>query len=464
MAEKYDVVVVGGGPGGYVAAIRTAQLGKTVAIVEKEKLGGLCLNWGCIPSKALIRSAEVFHLMQNAKSFGLSAENIAFDFPKVIQRSRTVAKKLNKGVEYLMKKNKVTTFFGTAKLQKEKQVLITDQAGKQITISGSHIIIATGGKHRSLPGIEIDHERILNSTDAMLLQEIPESMIIIGGGAIGVEYAYIYSSFGTKVTIVEMLPQILPVEDEEIVKTLTMNFKKTGIAIETGSRVERIEKKKDGVVVTVSGKEGEKQLSGDLALMAVGFSGNSENLGLEELGIATDRSFISVDDLCRTNLDGYFAIGDINGPPLLAHVASAEGVVVAEHIADLNPKPVDYKNIPGCTYCQPQVASIGFTEKAAVEAGHEVKIGRFPLSAVGKAIALGETTGFAKLIFDAKTDELLGAHLIGAEATELIAELGVARTLETTCSELFKTVHAHPTLSEAIMEAAADAHGEAIHI
>ena len=463
MADNFDVIVVGGGPGGYTAAIRAAQLGKKTAIVEKDKLGGLCLNWGCIPSKALIRSAEVYHLINDAESFGFSVGDVKVNFDKVVQRSRGIAGKLNKGVEFLMRKNKIKHFAGTADLAQKGQVAVTNAEGKTETISGSSIIIATGGNHRSLPGIEVDHKQVINSSDAMILDRIPKSMIVIGGGPIGVEFAYIYAAFGTEITIVEMMPHILPFEDEESIKIWTRSFKKQKIKIETETKVAGLKKSKDGVEVEVESAKGKKTLSAEIALMAVGFSGNTENLGLEKLGVATDRSFIKVDAMCQTNVPGYYAIGDVVGAPLLAHVASAEGIVAVEHLAGENPQPVDYKNIPSCTYCHPQVASVGITEKAAKEAGHELKVGRFPFSALGKAIAIGDTDGMVKLVFDAKYGELLGAHIIGAEATDLIAELGTARALETTYHELMKTVHAHPTLSEAVMEAAADALGEAIN-
>lgn len=464
MADKFDITIFGGGPGGYVAAIRASQLGKKVALVEKDKLGGLCLNWGCIPSKALIKSAEVYHLLQEADSFGLSAGSVAFDFKKVVKRSRDVAGKLNKGVEFLMKKNKVTVFNGTGTLQPGKKISVAQADGKTVEVESDIIIVATGGTHRSIPGVEVDHEKVINSSDAMILKEVPKSMVIIGGGAIGVEFAYIYAAFGTEVTIVEMLPHILPMEDEEIARGLTSSYKKMGIKIETETRVDSVKKGADGVEVTISKGGKSKTLSADVALVAVGFSGKTEGIGLENVGIAVERTFITTDEFGRTNVDGYYAIGDVTGPPLLAHVASAEGIVAVEHIAGLNPAPVDYQNIPSCTYCHPQVASVGMTEKAAREAGHEVKVGRFPFRALGKAIAVGDTNGFVKLVFDARYGELLGAHILGGDATDLIAELELGRTLETTAHEIIKTVHAHPTLSEAIMEAAADAYGEAIHI
>lgn len=463
MAETFDVIVVGGGPGGYTAAIRAAQLGKKTAIVEKDKLGGLCLNWGCIPSKALIRSAEVLHLINDAESFGFGINQVNVNFEKIVQRSRGIADKLNKGVEFLMKKNKISVFPGTADLAEKGKVSVTDAEGKKQVLSASSIIIATGGKHRSVPGIDYDHKHIINSSDAMVLPKIPKSMVIIGGGPIGVEFAYIYSSFGTQVTIVEMLPHILPMEDDEIIKMLTLSFKKQDVKIETEAKVVGIDKKANNVNVKIETKSGEKNIIGDVALVAVGFSGNTDGLGLESLGIQVEKSFITVNGLCETNVRGYYAIGDVTGPPLLAHVASAEGVCVAEHIAGQKPIPVDYKNIPSCTYCHPQVASVGLTEKAAKEAGYEVKVGKFPFSALGKAIAIGDTTGTAKLVFDAKYGELLGAHLIGAEATDLIAELVLARSHGATGHSIIKTVHAHPTLSEAVMEAAADAYDEAIN-
>lgn len=464
MGEKFDVAVIGGGPGGYVAAIRAAQLGKKVALVEKDKLGGLCLNWGCIPSKALLRSAEVYHIMQNAADFGFKVGDVEVDFDRVIKRSRDVADRLNKGVAFLMKKNKITTIFGTADLRLKGRVTVATSEGGEQTIAAENIIIATGGRHLSIPGVEVDHKKIINSSDAMILKKVPKSMVIIGGGAIGVEFAYFYNSLGTEVTIVEMLPQILPLEDEEVAKTLGLSFKKQGIKIKTGTRVESAAKTRSGVKLETSNAAGKETIDAELALMAVGFGGNTDGLGLEELGVETEHSFIKTDANYRTNVPGYYAIGDIIGPPLLAHVASAEGIVAAETIAGLTPKPVDYENIPNCTYCQPQVASVGLTEKKAREAGYEVKVGKFPFRALGKAIAVGETDGFVKLIFEAEYGELLGAHIICSDATDLIAELATARTLETTAHELIKTVHAHPTFTEAVMEAAADAFGEAIHI
>ena len=463
MADKFDLVVVGGGPGGYVAAIRAAQLKQKVAIVEKDKLGGLCLNWGCIPSKALIRSAEVYELIRKASDFGVEANDVTLNFTKVVKHSRQTANRLNKGVEYLMKKNKITTYSGVAHLGERGVVAIEMSGGTTEKIHGDQIIICTGGKHRSVPGVEFDHKKVINSTDAMVLKKVPKSMVIIGGGPIGVEFGYMFNAFGAEVTIVEMLPHILPLEDEEIIKTLALSFKKRRIKLETNARVESVKTSAKGVEVEVTTEAGSKKISAELALIAVGFSGNTEGLGLEQLGIEVEKTFIKTNEFYQTAVDGYYAVGDVIGPPLLAHVASAEGIVAAEHIAGLQPRPVDYNNIPGCTYCHPQVASVGLTEKAAKEAGYEVRIGRFPFRAVGKAIANGETEGMVKLIFDAKYDELLGAHIIGAEATDLIAELVTARTLETTAYELMKTMHAHPTLPEAVMEAAAEAHDEAIN-
>ncbi len=464
MAQTYDVAVIGGGPGGYVAAIRASQLGMKSVVIEKEKLGGLCLNWGCIPSKALLRSAEVYHIIQNASDYGISVGSLKFDSKKIIKRSRDAADKLSKGVQFLLRKNKIEHISGTGVISKGGVIRVSNN-GKTQEVKAKNIVIATGGFTRSLPGVEIDKKKVISSREALILDKLPKSIIIIGGGPIGVEFAYFYNAFGVKCTIVEMMPSILPLEDIELTKILTRNFKKNGIDLLTETKVESVKTSAKGVTVKVSGKgEAAKDLQGDVALMAVGFGGLVEGMGLEKLGVKVEKSFIKVDENYKTNVDGVYGIGDVIGPPLLAHVASAEGIYLVEKLAGQNPAPIDYDNIPGCTYCQPQVASVGMTEQRAIDAGHKVKVGRFPFLANGKSIAIGETEGLVKLVFDEKYGELLGAHIIGVEATDMIAELGVAKALETTPTEVLKTVHAHPTLSEAVMEAAADALGEAIHI
>lgn len=464
MTDKlYDIVIIGGGPGGYVGAIRAAQIGLKVAVIEKEKVGGICLNWGCIPTKALLKNAEIYRHLKNAEEFGINYDNLRFDFKKIIKRSRDVAIRNSKGIEYLFKKNNIVLISGHGKIVAKNKIEVTKD-GKYIdTISANNIIISTGARPRSISGIEIDKKKIITSTEAMLLQEPPESMLIVGAGAIGVEFAYFYNTFGTRITLIEMMPSILPNEDKEITKLLESYFKKAGIEILTNSKVEKatIGEK---VKIDLSQNNSQKTIEGDIVLMAIGVQGNVENIGLEELGVKVEKSFIKVDEYYRTNVEGIYAIGDVIGPPLLAHVASAEGITCVEAIAGKNPPVIDYENVPACTYCQPQVASIGLTEEKAIQQGYEIKIGRFPFSASGKARAIGETDGLVKLIFDAKYGELLGAHILGSEATEMIAEIGVAKTLGTTAHEIIKTIHAHPTLSEAIMEAAADAFGEAIHI
>jgi len=462
--SSYDVIVLGSGPGGYVAAIRAAQLKLKTALVERDKLGGICLNWGCIPTKALLKSAEVLEEFQHAQSFGIKAGKATADFEAIIKRSRTVADTNSKGVEFLMKKNKIDVIYGNGAFKDAHTLTVTDKDGKTTDINAKHIIIATGGRPRSIPGVEIDREIVITSREAMSLAKQPKSLVIMGAGAIGVEFAYFYNSIGTEVTIVEMMDRLLPVEDAEISKTLEKSFKKAGIKVHTSTRVEKVKTLKNSVQVTVSKNGGEETLKADKALMAIGIQGNVENLNLDAIGVKHERGFIPVDELYRTNVPGVYAIGDITGPPLLAHVASHEGVICVENIAGLNPHTLDYNSIPGCTYCQPQVASIGMTEAAAKEAGYDVKVGKFPYTASGKARAIGAREGMVKLVFDKKYGELLGAHIIGNEATELIAELGIAKALEATPVELGKTIHAHPTLSEMIMEAALNADNEAIHI
>jgi len=467
MAKEYDLIVLGGGPGGYVAAIRAGQLKLKTAIIDKDNLGGVCLNWGCIPTKSLLKNAEMYDNLNNhASDFGISFSDLKFDFTKIIKRSRDISDRITKNVEMLVKKNKVERYRGFGKLTSRNTIDILDKVGNVAeTVTAKHIIIATGASPRILPNIPVDHKNIITSTEAMSLPEQPKELIIIGAGAIGIEFAYFYSVLGTKVTVIEMLDNILPIEDKEVSELLEKNFKKRGITIQTKTSVEKAEVKGKKVEVTIN-RNGEKSvISADKVLSAIGVSGNISGFGLEELGVEIYKNHIKVDKTTyKTNIEGIYAIGDVIGPPWLAHVASAEGIHCVEVIAGHHPVPVDYDNIPGCTYCQPQVASIGMTEQKAREAGHELKIGKFPFMASGKAFAIGEREGFVKLIFDAKYNELLGAHIIGSEATELIAELGLARSLEATGETIIKTVHAHPTLSESIMEAAANAYGESIHI
>ncbi len=461
---SFDVVVLGGGPGGYTAAIRAAQLGFATGIIEADRLGGVCLNWGCIPTKALLKNAEVLHQFKKASEWGISYDNLKFDFGKIIQRSRTIADKISKGVEFLMRKNKINYMPGYGTFCGTNSIEVKPKEGEAFKVSAKHIIVATGARARSLPGVTIDRKRIITSTEAMTLAEQPKTMIVIGAGAIGVEFAYFYNALGTKVTLLEMMPGILPVEDRELTKDLERSFRKQGIEILTETRVESAKSSPSHVTVVVSGPEGTKELKADIALMAIGVQGNVEGFGLEKVGVAVERNHIKVDKNYRTNVPGIYAIGDVIGPPWLAHVASAEGIHCVEAIKGLHPEPIDYSMIPGCTYCQPQVASVGLTEEKARAEGYEVTIGKFPFRPLGKAMAIGETEGMVKLIFDAKYGELLGAHILGSEATEMIAELVLAKKLEATGKSIFHTVHAHPTLSEAVMEAAAAAYGEAINI
>lgn len=461
---SYDVIVIGSGPGGYVAAIRASQLGMKTAIVEKAEIGGICLNWGCIPTKALLKSAQVFEYLKHAGDYGIIASEPKADFGAVVKRSRDVANGMSKGIQFLMKKNKIDVIAGVAKVKPGKKVEVTGADGKAQTVEAKHIIIATGARSRELPNLKQDGKKVIGYREAMNLPSQPKSMVVVGSGAIGVEFAYFYASMGTKVTVVEYLPNIVPVEDEEVSKQLERSFKKVGIEIMTEASVEAVDTTGNGCKVKVKGKSGETTIEADIVLSAVGITPNIENIGLEEVGIATDKGRILVGKYYETNIPGYYAIGDVLPTQALAHVASAEGITCVEKIAGMHVDPIDYNNIPGCTYCQPEIASVGYTEKKAKEAGFEIKVGKFPFSASGKAKAGGNADGFVKLIFDAKYGELLGAHMIGANVTEMIAEIVAARKLETTGHEIIKSVHPHPTMSEAIMEAAAAAYGEVIHL
>lgn len=461
---NYDLIVIGSGPGGYVAAIRASQLGLKTAIIERESLGGICLNWGCIPTKALLKSAQVFEYIKHAADYGINVKDSSHDFAAVVKRSRGVADGMSKGIAFLMKKNKIDVIMGTGKLASAGKVEVTDAAGAKKTYEAKHVILATGARSRELPNIKIDGKKIIGYRDAMVLPTQPKTMIVMGSGAIGCEFAYFYSTMGTKVTIVEFLPNILPVEDEDVSKEVAKSFKKAGIDIMTDASVESVDTKGAGCKVKIKTKTGVIEMEADVVLSAVGVQTNLENLGLESVGVKTDKGKVLVDDYYMTNIKGVYAIGDIVKGQALAHVASAEGIICVEKIAGHHPEPLNYNNIPGCTYSSPEVASVGYTEKAAKEAGYELKIGKFPFSASGKASASGAKEGFVKLIFDAKYGEFLGAHMVGANVTEMIAEAVVARKLETTGMEIIKSVHPHPTMSEAIMEAAAQAYGECIHL
>ena len=464
---SYDVIVIGSGPGGYPAAIRASQLGLKVAVVERENLGGICLNWGCIPTKALLKSAQVFEYLSHAGDYGIEVAEPKADFPKMIGRSRDVADGMSKGINFLFRKNKIEVLEGEGKVVRGKKVEVKAASGKTTTYDADHIILATGTRARELPNLPIDGERIIGYRQAMTLKEQPRRMVVVGAGAIGVEFAYFYASIGTEVTIVEFMEQgLVPREDADVSKELTKIYKKKGIKTLANTSVERVDTGgKTLKVLTKNRKSGkEETIECDVVLSAAGVTPNTENLGLEELGIETERGIVNVDQMYRTNVDGVYAIGDIVSGPALAHVATAEGIICVENIAGMNPEPLDYGNVPGCTYCSPEVASVGMTEAQAREAGYELKVGKFPFSASGKASAAGAKEGFVKVIFDAKYGEWLGAHFIGANVTEMIAEVVAARRLETTGHEIIKTVHPHPTMSEAVMEAAAAAYGEVIHL
>ena len=462
--SKFDVIVLGSGPGGYVTAIRASQLGLKTAIIEKESLGGVCLNWGCIPTKALLKSAQVFEYLKHADDYGLTIESYDKDFDAVVNRSRDVAGTMSKGVQFLMKKNKIEVIMGYGTLKAGKKVAVASEDGTETVYEADHVIIATGARSRELPSLPQDGKKVIGYREAMTLPKQPKKLIVVGSGAIGVEFAYFYNAMGTNVTIVEYMPRIVPVEDEEISKQMERSFTKSGIKVMTSAEVTKVDTSGKGVKATVKTDKGEEVLSADIVLSAVGIKTNIENIGLEELGIATDRDKIIVNDFYQTNLPGYYAIGDVTSGQALAHVASAEGILCVEKIAGQHVEPIDYNNVPGCTYCFPEVASVGYTEEQAKEKGFEIKVGKFPFTASGKAQAGGHTDGFVKVIFDAKYGEWLGCHMIGAGVTDMIAEAVVGRKLETTGHEILKAVHPHPTMSEAVMEAVAAAYDEVIHI
>jgi len=461
---NFDVIVIGSGPGGYVTAIRASQLGLKTAIVEKESLGGVCLNWGCIPTKALLKSAQVFEYIKHAEDYGINVKDADADFSSVVKRSRGVADGMSKGIDFLMKKNKIEVIMGTAKVKAGKKIDVVDADGKTSEYNASNIIIATGARSRELPNLPQDGKKIVGYRKAMTLDKKPSKMVVVGSGAIGVEFAYFYNAMGVDVTVVEYMPNIVPVEDEDVSKQLARSFKKSGIKVMTNSSVESVDTSGKGCVVSVKTKKGEETIECDVVLSAVGIAANIENIGLEDVGVVTDKGKILVNDFYQTNMPGYYAIGDVLPTQALAHVASAEGIICVEKIAGHNPEPLDYGNIPGCTYCSPEISSVGYTEKAAKEAGYDVKVGKFPFSASGKASAAGHKDGFVKVIFDAKYGEWLGCHMIGYNVTEMIAEAVVARKLETTGHEILKAVHPHPTMSEAVMEAVAAAYDEVIHM
>jgi dihydrolipoamide dehydrogenase len=463
-STKFDLIVLGSGPGGYVAAIRASQLGLKTAIVEAAELGGICLNWGCIPTKALLKSANVFEYINHASDYGITVKGADADFSGMVKRSRGVADGMSKGVTFLMKKNKIEVITGWGKIQPGKKIEVADKDGKKTVYAADNIIIATGARSRELPSMKIDDKKIIGYRKAMTLEKQPKTMVVVGSGAIGVEFAYFYNSIGTKVTIVEYLDRIVPVEDVEVSKALEKIYKKAGMTIMTSSEVTAVDTKGTSCKVTVKTAKGEETLECDIVLSAAGVVSNLENIGLEDVGILVDKGKIKVDEYYKTNMPGYYAIGDVVPGPALAHVASAEGITCVEKIAGHHPEPIDYNNIPGCTYCSPEIASVGYTEAKAIEAGYEVKVGKFPFSASGKASAAGAKDGFVKLVFDKKYGELLGAHMIGANVTEMIAEIVAIRKLETTGHDLIKTIHPHPTMSEAIMEAAAAAYDEVIHL
>jgi dihydrolipoamide dehydrogenase len=461
---NFDLIVIGSGPGGYVAAIRASQLGLKTAIVERSELGGICLNWGCIPTKALLKSAQVFDYLNHAGDYGIKVNGFDADFPAMVKRSRDVADGMSKGIQFLMKKNKIEVIKGFGKLTKGKTVSVKDDSGKETEYTAKSIILAVGARSRELPNLKQDGKKVIGYRAAMTLPAQPKSMVVVGSGAIGSEFAYFYQALGTKVTLVEYMPNIVPVEDEEVSKQLLKSFKKMGMEVMVEASVESVDTSGDGCKVKIKTKNGEDTIQCDIVLSAVGIAANLEGIGLEEIGIASDKGKIMVNEFYQTNIPGIYAIGDCVGGQALAHVASAEGIICVEKIAGHHPQPLNYSNIPGCTYCQPEVSSVGYTEKAAKEAGYEIKVGKFPFSASGKASASGTKDGFVKLIFDAKYGELLGAHMIGANVTEMIGEIVVARNLETTGHEMIRSVHPHPTMSEAIMEAAAAAYGEVIHL